>query len=481
MEDAFRFALLTLNEANQALCREDPLRGRSLQYTVLQVPAVLGNPAWREKVLPAVRDPVVHGWWTGYFQRLDRRLQTEVLNPAATKVQRFAGSLAARHVAGQARSTLDPRAWVRDGAVVVLDAAKGVVGEDTAALVGATLLNLVALAVGEQAALPPRERRRVCLVVDEFHTMPGVDYEALLSELAKYGASLVLATQSLARLEALDRQHKRALRPAVFANLDGLFAFHCSAEDARYLVRELGSAVDEEDLLELGEHRCYARLSTGGGRLPLFSLRLDPPPAADEALADRLAAASAARYGREVAAVAAEVAGALARIAAANPAPTAPQDGNKASRDAGDAGNTGEARDPGGDALPEPAPTGKEGRSSGADPSGRGAGGDETPAAATAGRKRNQHRPQPARDAPGARRGRDAASESTGQEPPRPQVAEPGTAGGLPDAGPHRGAVSVRAAEAEAWLDGAGDGPDAAEEVEADDEGGGLDLEREAP
>ena len=42
--------------------------------------------------------------------------------------------------------------------------------------------------------------------------MPGADYEALLSELAKYGASLVLATQSLARLEALDRQH--AARPA---------------------------------------------------------------------------------------------------------------------------------------------------------------------------------------------------------------------------------------------------------------------------
>ncbi len=40
--------------------------------------------------------------------------------------------------------------------------------------------------------------------------MPGADYESLLAEPPKYGASLILATQSLARLDALDRQHQRA-------------------------------------------------------------------------------------------------------------------------------------------------------------------------------------------------------------------------------------------------------------------------------
>src|SRR5205085_7566793 len=133
--------------------------------------------------------------------------------------------------------------------------------------VGGTLINLVGLVVGEQAALEPAERRPATLIVDEFHAMPGADYEAILAELAKYGANLVLATQSLARLDALDREQHRALRATVFANLDGLFAFHTSAEDARYLVRELGTEIDEEDLVALGEHRCYARLSADGERL----------------------------------------------------------------------------------------------------------------------------------------------------------------------------------------------------------------------
>ncbi|HEY7063772.1 MAG TPA: type IV secretory system conjugative DNA transfer family protein [Chloroflexota bacterium] len=207
---------------------------------------------------------------------------------------------------------------------MLVNTARGTVGEDTAAPVGATILNLVALTVSEQAALDARQRRPVTLFVDEFHTMPGADYEGILAELAKYGANLVLATQSLAQLGALDREQHRALRATVFANLDGLFAFHTSAEDAQYLVRELGPEIDEQDLVGLGEHRCYVRLSAGGERLPVFSLHLDPPPTTDAALADRLATASAALHGRDADAVERDIQSAVARIELTHHAPPAP-------------------------------------------------------------------------------------------------------------------------------------------------------------
>jgi hypothetical protein len=217
---------------------------------------------------------------------------------------------------GQACSTVDPAAWLRDGAIVVVNTAKGVVGEDTSALIGGTILNLVALVVGEQAVLPEHERRRVTLLVDEFQCMPGADYETVLAELPKYGANLVLSTQGLARLDAIDREHGRGLRSTLFANLDGLFAFHVSAEDARYLVPELGEGLDEHDLVALGEHRCYARLSADGARPPAFSVELDPPPPSDRALMARLAAASAARFGRDLEDVEDALTAAIARVAA---------------------------------------------------------------------------------------------------------------------------------------------------------------------
>ena len=88
-----------------------------------------------------------------------------------TKVSRFAGQRAARAIVGQARSTIDPSGWLRSGAIVIVNTAKGTVGEDTAALIGGTLINLVVLLVSEQAQLPERRRRPVTLIVDELQTM----------------------------------------------------------------------------------------------------------------------------------------------------------------------------------------------------------------------------------------------------------------------------------------------------------------------
>jgi hypothetical protein len=195
---------------------------------------------------------------------------------------------------------------VRDGKIVVVNTARGLVGEDTAAMIGATILNLVGMAIAAQADLPPGRRRDVVLLVDEFHTIPAADYERILSELSKYGASLILATQSLSRLEALDSKYHRALRGSIFANIDGLFAFHTSAEDARYLVDELAGRdhkrreVDEADLLSLPDYHCYARLWCRGEHPPVLSVALDPPPPTDARLAAELAAASAERYGRDI-------------------------------------------------------------------------------------------------------------------------------------------------------------------------------------
>ncbi len=314
MEDAFRFALLSLFEANTALCAADPKHGRAAQHTLLEVPTILSDAGFRREVVGMVSDPGVRAWWSDYFEPLERRFQQELVNPVLSKIHRFEGSRAARHIVAQPASTVDPSVWLRDGGIVIVNTARGTVGDNAAALIGGTLLNLVTLAVAEQARLDPRSRAPISIFVDEFHTIPGADYEAILAELSKYGANLVLATQSLARLLALGQDDGRGLRATVFANLDGLFAFNCSAEDAEYLVPELGGAIDEQDLVELGEHQCYARISSGGRRLPTFSVSLDPPLQSDPEFGAELARASAQRYGREVALVEGDRQSAIARV-----------------------------------------------------------------------------------------------------------------------------------------------------------------------
>lgn len=142
MADCFRWGALTLFEANEAYCRADPWRGRDRQHTVLELPQLFVDLPFRRALIALVRDPGIRHWWEGFFDSaLDRRLQLESSNPVSTKVNTYAGSRAARAVVGQPRSTVDPAAWLREGRIVIVNGAKGRVGEGTAALIGGTLLN----------------------------------------------------------------------------------------------------------------------------------------------------------------------------------------------------------------------------------------------------------------------------------------------------------------------------------------------------
>jgi hypothetical protein len=287
MEGALRAAVSCLHEANGARQREE-------QYTLLDVVPVLTSADFREEVLKQVPDRALWAWWRDNYDRINRAFQQQTANPVTTKVGRFMVTEAARLVLGQPRSTVDPRALLREGGVLVVNSAVGALGEGGAALVGATLLNLVGLVVEEQIALRPAERCRLVVLVDESSTLGAADYGRMLSELAKYGASFVLVTQSLAKLDAIDR----ALRPTIFSNIDGLTVFQVSAEDARYLAPELGSDLAAEDLVDLDDFECYARWWSDGRRLPAFSLRLSRPPAVDAGRVETIARRSAERYGR---------------------------------------------------------------------------------------------------------------------------------------------------------------------------------------
>ena len=156
-----------------------------------------------------------------------------------------------------------------------------------AALVGASLLNLVDAVIREQEGLPLEERRGALVVIDEMQSMPGVDYESMLSELGKFGASFVLATQSLAKLGDLSP----TMRDTVLANVGCLAVFQVAGSDARQLVWELGrDRVSEDDIVSLPVHQCYVRATVGAERMDAFSMKVRRPEPGDPGIAGRIRA-----------------------------------------------------------------------------------------------------------------------------------------------------------------------------------------------
>ncbi|EFH83584.1 type IV secretory system conjugative DNA transfer family protein [Ktedonobacter racemifer] len=295
VENVMRFSLKTLLEANRTLVHTDPHQGPEQQYTLLDVTVLLNKQSFRARVLDLVEDVHVLDWWYQYYDRLDVRMQEEITTPVLTKISAYASAPISRRLLGQPTSTIDFRRVVDQHQILLVNTASGQIGQDVSSLIGASILGLFSAALSRQLSLPPAERNVFLLLVDEFKNYP-VNYGTILSELRKAGAFLVLATQSLAQLDVVDR----ALRPTVFANADHLFVFTLAGEDAYLLRHELGHLLSPEDVTNLPDYTCYARWSLNGQRLPFFSLTLDLPPAGNVQAAEHLREQYALRYGRPV-------------------------------------------------------------------------------------------------------------------------------------------------------------------------------------
>ena len=275
MQSILEHTVKTLHEANGQ-------RDAAEQYTILDGLKLLSDGRFRTEVLGQVSDPYLLEWWVRDFDNWHRQYRSEAIAPVQTRLAYYASSKKARAILGQSRSTIDLREAILGGGVILVSTAQGTAGRDVSALVGASLLNLVDSAIREQESLPLHRRRGALVVVDEMQSMPGVDYEAMLSELGKYGASFILATQSLAKLEDLSR----TMQDTILANVGCLAVFQVSGSDARRLVWELGKdRVSEDDITSLPVHHCYVRATVGTDRMPAYSMMVRKPRPGDPGVA----------------------------------------------------------------------------------------------------------------------------------------------------------------------------------------------------
>ncbi len=288
MEIAFEYALRTLYEANLALCAKDTHTGPGAQYTLLDVMPVLTDESFCHMLLEQVEDPFIRRWWQTYYEPLNLSMQRDRSDPVLSKVAKFESQIA-RRIIGQGQSTINFRDCIQQERIMLVKLAKGVVGEDVAHLLGATILGLLQLTMEEQAAQPEGARKRFPVIVDEFQVLAGVDWAAI-AELRKYGVAFYLATQSFDYLRTVHAH----LLPTVLANVHQLFIFHMSASDAHAIYHELGVA--EDDILHMESHTCYVRLTFANGRQPTFSLKIIAPSDGDEQKAEAIRQACRKRY-----------------------------------------------------------------------------------------------------------------------------------------------------------------------------------------
>jgi hypothetical protein len=244
--------------------------------TLLDLPRLFLDERFRAEVVANVDDPVgLEPDWR-WYAHLPEREKATVIAPLLNKVRAFTARPSIRAIMGQATPQTSMQAIMAEGKILLVYLPKGLIGSETATLLGCLILTSLWQAATERAALPIAERTPFGLYVDEvqdFASAP-IPWDEMFAQGRKYGLALTVAHQNLDQLD-------RELREVVLANARSKAVFALSPTDAKVMERLFAPSLSAADLQALDAHSVAAlvALDDGDTARPV-TLTTPPPPAA---------------------------------------------------------------------------------------------------------------------------------------------------------------------------------------------------------
>jgi len=273
--------------------------------TFVEVMRILQDPRYVQEILPKVKDPIVKRYWTDQIAQTADFHKSEVLDYIVSKFGRFVTNKMIRNIIGQSKSSFDFRKVMDEGKILIINLAKGQIGEENSSFLGLILVPKILMAALSRADVPEKQRKDYYLYVDEFQNFATPDFAQILSEARKFRLGLCVANQFIGQMDD-------EVKNAVFGNVGTKIAFRVGVTDAQYLVHEFQPTFTESDLLNIEAFNAYVKTIVDNEPVPAFSMSMKEDmqkiwAQQNPSLSEKIKELSRLRYGRDQAMVEAEI------------------------------------------------------------------------------------------------------------------------------------------------------------------------------
>ncbi len=271
----------------------------------VEVVRVLTDSSYVQELLPKIQDPIVRRYWTDQIAQTSDFHKSEVLDYIVSKFGRFVTNKLMRNIIGQSKSAFDFRKVMDEGKILLVNLAKGKLGEENSSFLGLILVPKILVAAMSRVDTPEDKRRDFFLYVDEFQNFATPDFAQILSEARKFRLNLCVANQFIGQME-------EEVKNAVFGNVGTLIAFRVGVTDANYLQHWFTPVFNEGDLINVDVYNAYVNTIVGNKPVPPFSVDLRKDMAAQKKIenpkvAEAILSLSRLKYGRPRELVEAEI------------------------------------------------------------------------------------------------------------------------------------------------------------------------------
>ncbi len=273
--------------------------------TFVEVVRALTDARFVQELLPKVKDPIIRRYWTDQIAHTADFHKSEVLDYIVSKFGRFVTNKMMRNIIGQSESAFNFRKVMDEGKILLINLAKGKIGEENSSFLGLILVPKLLMAAMSRQDIPEEQRKDFYLYVDEFQNFATPDFAQILSEARKYRLNLTVANQFIGQME-------EEVKQAVFGNVGTLISFRLGVSDANFLQHEFTPVFNETDLTNIERFNTYVKTIVNNEPVQPFSMDLTRDMEAEMArrnpkVAEMIVQLSRLKYGKDQQLVEAEI------------------------------------------------------------------------------------------------------------------------------------------------------------------------------
>lgn len=250
------------------------------ESTLPDILRLLTDKPFRKTIAGTLENARVRDFWLTEYEKYSYRMRAEAIVPIQNKVGAFLADPVLYAVLTNPKKPLQFRRMMDEQQILLVNLAKGKIGEDASRILGGLLVTTIGLAAFSRADVPAGKRCPFLLYVDEFQNYTTLSVANMTSELRKYAVGLVLANQYLYQLP-LD------VRYAVLGNAGTFISFRLGAQDAPLIGREFAPNITATDLVHLPNYHIYVKLMIDAAPSKPFSAETLAPgelPDGDKAM-----------------------------------------------------------------------------------------------------------------------------------------------------------------------------------------------------
>ena len=250
-------SLLTLSEIDGA--------------SLLWLQPLLTDGNFRRKIVRQVKDKVgLMAFWSE-FEALSDLQRQQWVAPVANKLRQFTLRPGLRNVLGQAHPKFDLNELFTKRKIVLVPLNKGIIGSESARLLGSMIVGLTWTLALSRANLPPERRHIVSVYIDELQDYLNLptDLSDALAQARGLGVGMTLAHQYRDQLPT-------EVRAGVDANCRNKIVFGLNSKDAKDMA-VMAPELTAGDFMALPRYQIYTSFQSSGKNTGWVQGRILPP------------------------------------------------------------------------------------------------------------------------------------------------------------------------------------------------------------